>query len=175
MSKKSTDFKINRATWIAMLEQGKLSEAINCYENYINKITNMKEKSEVQEIKLSENILVEKLKKLSDKYYQEKNYSNALICYNYIYQLDKKNTTNIKNHINCLEKLEQYDLQLILAKRLIKLKKEAENYKILSNAYEKNQEYKKAIEYYNKYLNLINKIELDAVDYNTIGCHYFNS
>ena len=137
MSKKSSDFKINRATWIAMLEQGKLAEAINCYENYINKI---EKESEVQEIKHSENILVEKLKKLSDKYYQEKNYSNALICYNYIYQLDSKNTTNIKNHINCLEKLEQYDLQLILAKRLIKLKKEAENYKILSNAYEKNQE-----------------------------------
>lgn len=175
MSKKSSDFKINRATWIAMLEQGKLVEAINCYENYINKITNMKEKSEVQEIKHSENILVEKLKKLSDKYYQEKNYSNALICYNYIYQLDSKNTTNIKNHINCLEKLEQYDLQLILAKRLIKLKKEAENYKILSNAYEKNQEYKKAIEYYNKYLNQVKRTELEAQDYNIIGCHYFNS
>ena len=143
MRKKSADFKINRSTWIAMLEQDKLAEAINYYENYINKI---EAESEVQEIKYSKNILVERLKKLSNKYYQEKNYSNALICYNYIYQLEPQNTTNIKNHINCLEKLEQYDLQLILAKRIIKLKKEAENYKILSNAYEKNQEYKKAIE-----------------------------
>ena len=175
MNKKSTDFKINRATWIAMLEQGNLVEAINCYDDYINKLSYIKEKSETQEIKHSQNILVEKLKKLSDKYYKEKNYSNALICYNYIYQLEQKNTTNIKNHINCLEKLEQYDLQLILAKRLIKLKKEAENYKILSNAYEKNQEYKKAIEYYNKYLNKIKRTELEAQDYNIIGCHYFNS
>ena len=172
MRKKSADFKINRSTWIAMLEQDKLAEAINYYENYINKI---EAESEVQEIKYSKNILVERLKKLSNKYYQEKNYSNALICYNYIYQLEPQNTTNIKNHINCLEKLEQYDLQLILAKRLIKLKKEAENYKILSNAYEKNQEYKKAIEYYNKYLNQVKRTELEAQDYNIIGCHYFNS
>ena len=37
MRKKSADFKINRSTWIAMLEQDKLAEAINYYENYINK------------------------------------------------------------------------------------------------------------------------------------------
>ena len=116
MSKKSADFKINRATWIAMLEQGKIVEAVNCYEFYIKNLYDISDNSIKKEIKYSENILAEKLKKLSDKYYQEKNYANALICYNYIYQLNPKNTTNIKNHINCLEKLEQYDLQLMLAK-----------------------------------------------------------
>ena len=74
-----------------------------------------------------------------------------------------------------MEKLEQYDLQLALAKVLIKKDKSADSYKVLSNAYEKNLDFKKAIEYYNKYINILGKTKLDAKDYNMIGCHYFNS
>lgn len=175
MDNKLSELQLDRATWIAMLEQEKLVEAINLFEIYQNNISKSADKEAKKEIQYSLALLTEKLKKLSEKYIKDKNYPNAVICYNYIYKSEPKNVENLKNHIKCLEELKQYDLQLNLAKNLIKIAKTGENYKILSNAYEKNQEYEKAIDFYKKYLKSINKAELDAADYNLIGCHYFNS
>ena len=175
MSENFLQEQLSRAVLVAMLEQGKLTEAISCYEVYKKKLLEIASKESNKELDYATNILVAKLTKLSGDYIKEHNYANALICYKYILEVNPKNIENIKNYIKCLEKLEQYDLQLALAKLLLKRDKSAENYKILSNAYDKNLEFKKAIEYYNKYLNVLDKTKLDAKDYNIIGCYHFNS
>ena len=178
-------FKLDRAFWIALLEEGKLADALINFEHYRDKLSCIKDNENdnndedyskyEQEIETSERILVEKLSQSASKYIDKKNFSNALMCYKYIFEKFPKDIENIKNYIICLEKLEQFDLQLELAKYLINLSKNGENYKILSNAYEKNQDYYKAIDYYNDALKIENKTVLTSADYNIIGCHYFNS
>lgn len=167
--------KLSRAVLVAMLEQGKLTEAISCYELYKKKLIEIGTKDSSKELEYATNILIAKLIKLSNDYMKNNDYANALICYKYIFENNSNDIENIKNYIKCLEKLEQYDLQLELAKILAKKDKTPEKYKVLNNAYDKLQDYKKAIEYYNKYLKASNKTKLEAKDYNTIGCHYFNS
>lgn len=175
MNEEFLNEQLSRAVLVAMLEQGKLTEAISYYELYKKKLLEIDTQDSSKELEYATNILIAKLVKLSNDYIKNNDYANALICYKYIFEKNSNDIENIKNYIKCLEKLEQYDLQLSLAKVLAKKDKTPEKYKILSNAYDKLQDYKKAIEYYNKYLKASNKIKLDAKDYNTIGCHYFNS
>lgn len=167
--------KLSRAVLVAMLEQGKLTEAISYYELYKKKLIEIGTKDSSKELEYATNILIAKLVKLSNDYMKNNDYASALICYKYIFEKNSNDVENIKNYIKCLEKLEQYDLQLELAKIYAKKDKTPEKYKVLNNAYDKLQDYKKAIEYYNKYLKASNKTKLEAKDYNTIGCHYFNS
>lgn len=167
--------KLSRAVLVAMLEQGKLTEAISYYELYKKKLIEIDTKDSSKELEYATNILIAKLVKLSNDYMKNNDYASALICYKYIFEKNSDDIENIKNYIKCLEKLEQYDLQLELAKIYAKKDKTPEKYKVLNNAYDKLQDYKKAIEYYNKYLKASNKTKLEAKDYNTIGCHYFNS
>ncbi len=167
--------KLSRAVLVAMLEQGKLTEAISYYELYKKKLVEIDTKDSSKELEYATNILIAKLVKLSNDYMKNSDYASALICYKYIFEKNSNDIENIKNYIKCLEKLEQYDLQLELAKIYAKKDKTPERYKVLNNAYDKLQDYKKAIEYYNKYLKASNKTKLEAKDYNTIGCHYFNS
>lgn len=167
---------LQRAIWVAYLEQDKLQEALFSFEEYKQKLLSSDEKEEAEkEILYSQNLLIEKLTQKAAVYYDVKNYSNALICYKYIFEANPSNTENIKKYIICLEKLSQFDLQLELSKLLARRLINGESYKILSNAFEKNQEYYKAVEYYNKYLSAENKKQLTAADYNILGCHYFNS
>lgn len=175
MSEKFLQEQLSRAVLVAMLEQGKLTEAVSCFEVYRKKLLELASKDAEKELEYATNILIAKLIKLSNDYMKENDYANALICYKYIFETNSKDVENIKNYIKCLEKLEQHDLQLSLAKVLVKKDKTADSYKVLSNAYEKNLDFKKAIEYYNKYLNILGKTKLEAKDYNMIGCHYFNS
>ena len=175
MSEKFLQEQLSRAVLVAMLEQGKLTDAVSCYELYKKKLVEIDSVDSKKELEYATNILIAKLTKLSSDYMKENDFANALICYKYIFETNSKDIENIKNYIKCLEKLEQYDLQLALAKVLIKKDKSADSYKVLSNAYEKNLDFKKAIEYYNKYINILGKTKLDAKDYNMIGCHYFNS
>lgn len=175
MSKNFLQEQLSRAVLVAMLEQGKLTEAVSYFEVYRKKLLELASKDAEKELEYATNILIAKLTKLSSDYMKENDYANALICYKYIFETNSKDVENIKNYIKCLEKLEQHDLQLSLAKILVKKDKTADSYKVLSNAYEKNLDFKKAIEYYNKYLNILGKTKLEAKDYNMIGCHYFNS
>lgn len=174
------EYKLQRALWYAFLEQEKLPEAIENFEAYKRTLSSLNEKSkfykEVQkELDYSAKLFIKKIKELSVKYTNNKKYSDALICYKYIFEQDKNNKENILNYIKCLEKLELFDLQLDLSIYLNKKDKSPENLKLLSKAFEKNNNFKEAIKYYNKYLKKINKTQPDAADYNTLGCHYFNS
>ncbi len=126
------------------------------------------------EKKKAKTAFVEKMKSIAKKAFDEKNYADAQKSYQAIFEADSKNIENIKNYITCLEKLEQYDIQLELSKHLLKLSKASENYKILSNAYNKTGLYREALRNYKKYLELSNKAKPDAGDYNLIGCYYFN-
>ncbi len=167
---------LHRAIWIAYLEQDKLSEALFSFEAYKKELLECEEKEDSEkEILYSNNLLIEKLSQKAAGYFESKNYVNAIMCYKYIFDTKPENTDNIKNYITCLEKLSQFDLQLELSKLYARRLKNGESYKVLSNAYDKNQEYYKAVEYYNKYLNAENKTKLTSADYNLLGCHYFNA
>ncbi|MCD7780580.1 MAG: hypothetical protein LUH05_07915, partial [Candidatus Gastranaerophilales bacterium] len=179
MSDNFLNLQLNRAVWIAMLKQEKFTDAVSYYENYkksLNELVkkNIKKEAINQELTYSEKIFIEHIEKLAEKYFKDNDYANALIFYKYIYDLSPENNTNINNYMACLDKVEQYDLELILAKKLVEEKDNADNNKIISKVYEKTEDFLKAIEHYNRYLKFSGKTRLDAYDYNTIGCNYFN-
>ena len=180
MSKSFFTAKLERAIWVALVEQNRISDAVLAYEAFIKNIQAFEqfadfEKDAIAEISYSKKLFTDKLKTKYEEYFKNKDYSNAVLCCKYIYERDEKDETNLSNYIKCLEKLEQYDLQLLLAKFYLKTYNKSICYKLLSEAFDKNQEYKKAIEYYTKYLIMEHKTKPDGNDYNLIGCHYFNS
>lgn len=171
--------QLSRAIWVSLIDQEKLSEAICLFENYKNDLKNLlKKKKYVKliqtELKYSDNIFIEKVQALAQKYIKNKDYTNALISYKYIFDKHQNNLEILNNYIKCLEEAKQYDLELSLAKILLKKDNSAENNKLVSKIYDKLNNYKKSIDFYNKYIKLSGKKELNAYDNNTIGCHYFN-
>lgn len=180
MKKAFLNIQLQRAIWAALLEQEKVSEAMVSFEAYKNELKEASKQkiffNQVQqELQYSIKLFSEKLMQLAEKFFNNKDYPNALICYKYIFENTPENTSNIKNYITCLEKISQFDLALSMSIQLLDKEKTAENYKSISKLYDKNNDFKKAITSYKKFLELSNKKVLDAADYNTIGCHYFNS
>ena len=180
MAKSFFTAKLERAIWVALIAQDKIADALFAYEAYIKSIQRFEqlsdfEKDAIAEISFSKEMFTRKLKAKYEEYFKNNDYSNAILCCKYIFEKDEKDETNIQNYLKCLQKLEQYDLQLLLAKFYFQKFKKSICYKLLSEAFDKNMDYKKAIEYYAKYLILEKKKEPDGNDYNVIGCHYFNS
>ena len=71
--------KLNRAIWVAMLEQHKIIEGINyfeCYCNDIASIRNRKNKYEVEtELQTSHQFFLVIMKRLAQEFFDAKNYS----------------------------------------------------------------------------------------------------
>lgn len=169
--------KLNRAIWVALLEQQKILEGINyfeCYCNDIASIKNRKNKIDVDmELQVSRQFFLVIMKKLAQEFYDAKNYSNAIICYTSIFKLDRNDTDIIKNYISCLNHLHMYDLEIDLLTCLEE--KSQDNYevfKILSDTYAKQNNYKFAIEYYEKYMRSKPQSTINSFDYNQLGCYY---
>ncbi len=172
--------QLKRAVWAAMLKQEKIVEAAACYEKYKAELAELlksdDQKKQVNaEIALSDNIFYAENEKLAEKFFKDGDYSNALICYKYIFDKYPDNIKNMKNYIKCLEQIEQYDLALIIAQELLKAENTDENNKLISKIYEKNNDFEESTRYYKNYIKLSNKKNYDGADYNTIGCNYFNS
>ncbi len=173
--------RLKRASFAALLEENKIEEALLEYEKYRKNIKNLlksfkylnKRKIIKQELEASSKFLCNKLLPIANKLFGEKSYNLALKCYDIIFKTDPFNQENLRKYINTLEKVEQNDLCLELASKLINIEESAENYKILSSAYASNKKYHKAIELYEKYVEYDGRL-MDGVDYNLIGCHYYN-
>lgn len=170
--------QLNRACYVSLLEVNDIKSGIVEFRHYMKKLNLFMLnpfylKKCLKEKKQAKDVFIEKIKKEAKKYFDEKKYQEALKIYKIIFDIDSKNIENIKNYVVALEKTEQFDLQLELAKYLVKIEKTAENYKLLSNAYGKVLDYNGAIKNYNKYFELSNKIKMDAADYNALGCYYY--
>ncbi len=170
--------KLDRALITSLIKENKINEAIKTYDNYQKDLKSLKKNKKLskevnKEINYSKKEFTEKLAECAKNFNEKKDYTNALICYKKIFELDKTDTKNLNNYIKCLDSINEFDLELDLAKNLLSIEKSSDNYKTLSSAYNKNEKYNLAIWYYNKYLNKANKTA-DAVDNNTLGCHYFN-
>lgn len=179
MSEKFLDVQLNRAVWVALLEQKKIVEAIQKYEAYIQdlkaKAIDKTIADKVKgEIDYSNSLVIQKLTALSKEYFENKDFYNALICYKEILGIDAENIENIKNYIKCLEELKQYDIVLELYKYLIKIDDNYENYKALSDTYSRNKFHKEAIKTFYKYLKLKDITDLNDNQNNSLGCLYFN-
>jgi hypothetical protein len=121
MSKSFFTAKLERAVWVALAEQNKISDAVLAYENFIQNMQKFEqfadfEKDAIAEISYSRKLFTEKLKSKYEEYFKNQDYANAVLCCKYIYERDEKDETNLSNYIKCLEKLGQHDLQLLLAK-----------------------------------------------------------
>ncbi len=171
------DFELRRADFVALFKKNDIDNAIIEYKKYNKKLNNLFfkiffRKKYLEEQKTIKKIFVENLSKVAEKSFSEEKYEKATKYYNEIYLTDKKNLNNLKKYMNCLEKIEQYDLKLILAKELLKLQDIGENYKIISEAYQKMNKNQEAIDYYFKYLDFSKK-ELSESDCSKLGCLYF--
>ena len=60
MSENFLDVQLNRTVWVAMIEQDKIAEAVNLFEIYKKKLSEINSKEAKQELKYSYEILFEK-------------------------------------------------------------------------------------------------------------------
>ena len=168
-------YKLNRGIWTALLKQNKLSEAVENFKAYIKNLENFEKTDEIEsEINCSKKIFIENLTELSEKYLKNKDYANALICYQNIFEHDSNNTEIIKQYINCLDTTSQFDLELILAEHYHKISDSSDSLKILSKLYDKNNRFNEALDCYEKYMKKEHKQQLDINDNTSLGCVYFN-
>lgn len=167
--------KLKRANFIALLNQGEFDNAIVEYEKYTKELSGFFAPKEAKEEKeQAKKTLLSKLIPLAEKYEKENKQDFALKCYENIFKLDAENSKNLNNYINALEKLEQYDLALNLAKKLIEVDESAQNYKTLAKMQSKSNEALRAVENYKTALNIENK-PWSANDYTVLGCYYYKA
>ncbi len=172
-----SNFELKRAGFVALFKKGDIDNAIVEYKKYNKKLNNLLfriffRKQYLEEQKTINKIFTENMSKAAEKSLSEENLEKAAEYYNEIYLIDKNDTNILKKYINCLEKIEQYDLKLIIAKELLKLQDIGENYRIISEAYQKMNKNQEAIDFYFKYLDFSKK-ELIEADYSRLGILYF--
>ena len=168
---------LNRAIWVSYIEQNKIMEAANYFEMYRTALLNYKAKTEIekhdlaQEIIISQEMFLEKMQKAGDRFFEQKDYPNAVVCYAAYHKYNPKNVQVLKNYVVCLEKLEQYDLQIHLLNYVHEISKNDKDIlKFLSDAYNNKKDYANAIKYYEEYIKCIDNVTND--DYNLLGCYY---
>lgn len=170
--------KLNRAVWIALIEQEKIVEAISYFESYYNNLEMLQSDKDLKdkinmEMTFSRDIFLSKMTRLAEEYLKDYDYSDAAICYTAIFKYEQRNINNIRNYIKCLDALNQYDLEVELVQYLKALDLENEDlYKLLSEIYEKQNDVPSTIKCYEKYLELKGVNKIRANEYNQLGCYY---
>lgn len=169
--------KLNRSIWIALLEKGEILQGINYFETYMNNLVSIQsdknfQKQVSEEMGSCEALFIMKMLSIADKYFEEKDYSNALICYTALFKYCQDDIELLKNYMECLAQLKLYDLRGELLNSLESTEPEDEDvYKFLADVYDKQNDCKKAIHYMEKYFNASDCIPT-AQDYNLLGCYY---
>ncbi len=172
-----TLLKLNRSIWVSLLEQEKIVEAINYFESYINNLMSIKTDKKFQqqaeaEIGASEVNFLLKMTELADKYFENEDYPNALICYTALFKYCQDNIEVIKNYSTCLEKLYQFDLAASLLEYLeTTVPEDVSVYKFLAEIHDKKKDYKKSAAYLQKYVDNLGE-DTSVQDYNLLGCYY---
>ncbi len=169
--------KLNRVVWVGFLEQKKIEEAIRFFEMYILNFESLKNHKELKEIALNEikfsiDLFLNKIELLANDYFKNKDWANAAICYTAYFKYKNDNITVIRNLIETLDYLKQYDLEIDLLLHLeanIKIK-DANMYKLIAELQSKRKNYRKAIEIFKKYMEISKSTS--AQDYNILGCYY---
>lgn len=170
--------QLNRACYVSLLKNNEVIKGIEEFGKYIKKLNFLSLnpflfKKCFDEKKKAKSIFLEKLEKIAKQYLNDEKYSKAQNIYKIILEKDTKNLENIRNYIICLNKLEQYDISLKLAKYLVKKTKKFDDYKLFADILSNNNYHKEAIDVYKNALEINNK-EYDLDDYTKLGCYYFN-
>jgi len=169
--------RLNRVVWIAFLEQEKLDKGIRFFETYILNFEALKKQPEYKEaagdeIEVSTALYLNKISALAEKYYNAKDWANAAICYAAYFKYCQDDTASIKNFLETLDNLEQYDLEADFIEYLennLKIN-EPQMHKLMAEIYAKRNDYQKAVIYCKKYIE--GQSEVSAQDYNLLGCYY---
>lgn len=168
--------KLNRTIWLSLLLQEKIAEAVNYFESYTNDLMRFKRinKNDAEkELSFSKSIFLKKITELGEKFIKNKDYTNATLCYTFIFKVNPNNIKNIKNYITCLNELEQFDLALDVANQLkIVDSNDIAVNKIFAEIYAKQKNFEKAINCFEKFIKSSKKEDLNADDYNLLGCYY---
>ena len=162
--------KLKRALWLADLEDENINDAVKNYEKYLDKITKYKgDKNLIKsEIDYSKKLFSQKLISIADKYYEDKNYWKAIRVYDTIIAYEQNNVPCIKNSLN---ELKQYDLAESLLNILEEIDDNIDKYIFAAQTYEKQKEYKKSVEYVDKYMDKKGN-NATTQDYNIQGYLY---
>ena len=143
--------KLNRSIWISLLDQEKIIEGINYFETYMNNLASIQTdknyaKPVSEEMGACEALFIMKMLEIADKFFEKKDYSNALICYTALFKYCQEDVELLKNYIECLNQLKLYDLATELIKHLEQTVPEDEDvYKFLADFYDKKNDCQKTI------------------------------
>lgn len=171
--------KLNRAIWLALLENKKIVEAAGCFDNFISTLvpfTKEKKysKEAFDEIITTKQIFIDKLDELGTKYVKDCNWANALLCYTIIFKYERSEFKYVKEYLNCLKEMKQFDLQAEIIKYMEDVFSDnPETYSILAGAYGAKGDYDSAVKNYEKFLSLKEGNCITAGEYNNMGHYYF--
>lgn len=169
--------QLNRAIWIAMLDEENILDGIQGFENYMYILQELADKPDLaslvdKEIKLSIEVYKEKLDMIANNKIKKNEYSSALICLLKYLRYDQTNVNILKNAICCMDKTNQFDLSNQLIEKLENLANyDIQAYKNLGSIYDEKDNIEKAVEYYEKFFAK-KDYNLTADDYNLWGCLY---
>ncbi len=169
--------KLNRAIWVAFLEQGKIVEAANHFEMYKSSLLTCKgqvaEDRIQEELYTAQVIFNSKLKNVAVKFYNDGDYANALIAYTTFFKYQPNDEGSLKNYIQCLRETKQFDLEISLLEYLEQIAKDnIEIYSMIADAYDRQNNNYKSTEMYEKYMKAKGEENLTPEDYNFLGCYY---
>ena len=170
------DLQLKRPAIFALLDKDDPSEGISAFFNYRKELIAsyplyFYSKDYYNELKISKKLFIDKMRKLSKKYSDSKNYTKSQVYLKAAFKCEKHDEELLIDYIICLRQAGIYDLEKVLAKRLIHSFPKQKNYEYLSKAYSNNEEHSEALKYYKKFINGIKK--LSDGQKSRLGCIYY--
>lgn len=167
-------FKLDRCIWLAFLNQDKIYEAYESFNNYLGNLYKHKRKPEVkEEIEFTQKLFYTTLFEKNKIYLEKEDYSNALLTSNIMFNIDKFHVDAIKNYIKALAKTNQKDLCIDMIEYLKTITNDDKSiYKYFAEIFNEIKDYENAIKYLTDYIESKPENEVLANDYNWLGVYY---
>ena len=169
--------KLNRSLFISLIEQNNIYDAFCEYETYRKSWIEVQKRNEYsnilinEELKSSKNVLCSMLAEKGLKFFDEKNYSQACMCFTILIKMGDLSKEVMKNYIECLLELNQNDLaESFLYEYSQGLNDNPDLNKILSNLYERSNSHKDSVEQMCNYMKLTENPTFE--DYYNLGRKY---
>lgn len=167
-------FKLDRCIWLALINQDKIFEAYESFNNYMTNLYKHKRNKEVQkEIEFTQKLFYTTLFEKNKIYLEKEDYSNALLTSNIMFNFDKFHVDAIKNYVKALAKTNQKDLCVDMLEYLHEITNNDKSlYKYYAEMFSLIKDYKNAIKYMEAYIYSKPENEVLANDYNWLGVYY---
>ena len=166
--------------YIKFFELGNVADAIKTFNDFKNSLEVFYKENNYTEGDISKEILaliksfIRNLNFFGDKYMENENYDNAVLCYSEILKYLPKDIKTLSNYVICLYKTGHFETQNKVLNYLLEIipKDDYKIYRKLVQVYSSIDDFEKFTVYLKKYIKKCPKNVLDEGEYAIIGKFY---